>query len=421
MTCTLYGQVDIELSGTKEIEVVLEGELSAVQLKGRLNIALESMQNIYLGGIMNDPNLEAGLGLVLNLEACIETENDYVNIIAKGCCNEDDPIVVQVLSNSVPAIVNEGFIYNGKCYIFSSNGGTNPVTTILPEQYIYDPCNDPLCPECLTPTPTPTPTITPSVVYNIHRLASCCNNPTEFNYYASIPSNWLIGNTVIADDGQCYVIGAPSIGTINLTAVSYNPFGCEDCISANPCPSSTPTPSVTNTVTPTTTPSITVTPTLTPTPTSSVSYTNWGAKECCNDDLIIVQVLTNNQPTALTEGFIYNGECYLFSGPGGSNPVTTILPEDYNNDPCNNPSCPSCPSPTPTPSTTPPCTTCDQYSISNNDKNLTLQISYTDCDTGESVGVSVLPDTSIVRCSCDTPVRTGGTNNYVINNQGSCP
>jgi len=125
------------------------------------------------------------------------------------------------------------------------------------------------------------------------------------------------------------------------------------------CISPSPTPSITPTITntPSITPSITPTNTNTPTPSISVSTT----------------------PT--------------------NTPTTTM---------------------TPTPSTTPPCSTCEQYSISNNDRDLSLQITYTDCDTGNPVGVSVLPDTSIQRCSCDTPVRTGGSTNYVINNQGVC-
>ena len=53
--CQLYGEVNIELFGTNEIEVVLEGELGAIQLKGQIDIALNSMNNIYLGRYNDRP------------------------------------------------------------------------------------------------------------------------------------------------------------------------------------------------------------------------------------------------------------------------------------------------------------------------------------------------------------------------------
>jgi len=219
--------------------------------------------------------------------------------------------------------------------------------------------------------------------------------------------------------------------TVNAIELKEN--GCADCVS--------PTP----------------TPTLTPTPTSSVSYTNWGAKGCCEGvPLIIVQVLTNDQPTTSLEGFVYNGECYFFVGTGGSNPVTTILPEDYNNDPCNNPSCPSCPSPTPTPSPLPPPTVpvgvsatptptitptitvtpsitptpspsvydclvgCRKYGIYNYSAILTLTVEYTDCYTGVLETLVVKVNDSEIVCACGAPTRVSGSTNYDINDEGIC-
>jgi hypothetical protein len=85
----------------------------------------------------------------------------------------------------------------------------------------------------ITPTQTKTPTPTPSTVYNTHRVSSCCGAVGDF--FASIPSGWVIGNTFIATDGLCYSIGVQSIGTINVTPVTYQPFNCAACISANPC------------------------------------------------------------------------------------------------------------------------------------------------------------------------------------------
>lgn len=169
MTCTLYGQVDIELSGTKEIEVVLEGELSAVQLKGEIDIELDSNENIYLSSIINHPKLNAELGLVVNLDGCLTTESTYINAIAKPCCN-GDAITVQVLETNQPTVntilnnySGHGFIYNGECYQFTSVGGGGvPVDTVLPSDYFLSICTNSICPECTTPTPTITPTPTPT-------------------------------------------------------------------------------------------------------------------------------------------------------------------------------------------------------------------------------------------------------------------
>jgi hypothetical protein len=86
----------------------------------------------------------------------------------------------------------------------------------------------------ITPSITTTPTPTPSIVYNTHRVSSCCGEINDF--FASIPSNWVIGHTFIDDNGICYSIGVPSIGVINVTPVTYQPIDCTACISANPCP-----------------------------------------------------------------------------------------------------------------------------------------------------------------------------------------
>jgi len=48
MACKLYGQVNIELLGTKETEIVLEGNLSAESLKGQIDIYLDGAQKIFL-------------------------------------------------------------------------------------------------------------------------------------------------------------------------------------------------------------------------------------------------------------------------------------------------------------------------------------------------------------------------------------
>ena len=102
--------------------------------------------------------------------------------------------------------------------------------------------------------------------------------------------------------------------------------------------------------------------------------------------------------------------------PPSPTPSNTPLPSGY---------VPPTPAPPPTPTPTPStsslgCSTCNKYSISNLDKGISLNLTYTDCDTGLSRSLTVAPETSKVICSCDTPVRVSGSTNYVINNIGIC-
>ena len=101
--------------------------------------------------------------------------------------------------------------------------------------------------------------------------------------------------------------------------------------------------------------------------------------------------------------------------PPTPTPSNTPLPSGYVP-----PAAPT-PTPTPTPSTSSVgCPTCYRYSVSNLSRGTTLNITYTDCNTGLSRGLSVAPETSQVVCSCNTPVRVGGSTDYVINNIGIC-
>lgn len=73
-----------------------------------------------------------------------------------------------------------------------------------------------------------------------------------------------------------------------------------------------------------------------------------------------------------------------------------------------------------TPTTTSPCTNCDQYLIVNNDKGFSITVSYVNCNSGESQLLIVGADDSKPVCSCTTPTRVGGSQDYTISNQGTC-
>jgi len=73
-----------------------------------------------------------------------------------------------------------------------------------------------------------------------------------------------------------------------------------------------------------------------------------------------------------------------------------------------------------TPTQTTICTTCDEYLIENDDAVLFLSVSYVRCEDGSTQSAGVAAKGSTTVCSCSTPVRTGGSTNYTITNQGDC-
>ena len=219
MICTLFGQVNIELFGTEEVDVILEGSLDFVQLKGQINWELNGSQNLYPSAILNDPNLEAELGLILELEGCLFTE-------------KPDP-------------------------------SATPTKTP-------------------TPTITRTPTMTPTRADFIpRRLVRCCTDgsisamlPPEIVQGDII--EFEFGNLL-----RCWTVGPPTIPNpnyVNEYVIYDDCLECAACIGeiddyCNPsdpgynCGTATPTPTPTLTPTPTITKTPTVTPSFTPTPT----------------------------------------------------------------------------------------------------------------------------------------------------------
>ena len=81
---------------------------------------------------------------------------------------------------------------------------------------------------------------------------------------------------------------------------------------------------------------------------------------------------------------------------------------------------------TPTPTVTPSPSVynclvgCRSYGIYNYSGIFNLDVDYTDCYTGVLTSINVKTNDSAVVCACGTPVRTGGSNNYAINDEGIC-
>lgn len=338
MSCKLFGQVDIELLGTKETEVVLEGTLTAirnayVELEGLIDIEQQGIQNIYLEGDLNNPYLEGMLEPILELEACLTYVQTTTYI--SGCTTGS---VYRLYSGDISDFVS-----------LEIGSGVYQITI----------------------------------------------------------NNYLGGATL---DDKCF-IPIPPIDYDTVYADSYEFTQYTDCKVCNG--HITPTPSVTPTITPSNT------PTLTPTPTGSAQLNYFFATKCCEPGTAVVSV--SSGATLLETYATDDNYCYQLLSATSDTPTVNAI---YIIDGCGDCMCPSAtltPTPTITPTTTPACSTCDEYNITNSDIKTSLSIIYNNCITGQNVGATVNPNSSIQICSCTLPYRTAGSTSYTITNNGDCP
>lgn len=326
--CSLYGQIDIYLSGN--IELVLEGGLEGPQLKGQIDIELQGMVDIYLQGLMNDPLLNAELEYTVGLEAC----------------------VVQAEPSATPT---------------------------------------------LTPTPTPTP-------------SQPCPNCDQYLAVNNDTVNILTVRYVSCDDYNTYTFtvnpddSKPICSCSEPTPGRDNVSTDYEFINQGTCGIS-PTPSNT--------------PTNTPTPTGSAQLNYYFATKCCEPGTAVVSV--SSGATLLETYATDDNYCYQLLSVTSDTPTVNAI---YIIDGCDDCMCPSAtltPTPTITPTTTPACLTCDQYNITNSDTKISLNIIYNNCITGQNVGATVIPNSSIQVCSCTLPYRTAGSTSFTITNNGDCP
>lgn len=337
MACKLFGQVDIELLGTKETEVVLEGTLTAVRnafvdLKGQIDFELNGTQNIFLEGILNDPYLEGMTEPIVELEACLTYIQTTTYI--SGCTT--------------------GSVYR----LYSSD------------------------------------------------ISDYVSLEIGSGVYQITINNYIGGSTL---DDKCFIpVNATDYNTVFAESFTFEQF--EDCIECNGGTTPTPTPTVTPTITLTTTP--------TPTPSTSEQLNYFFATRCCESGTAVVSVSSG---ATLFETYATDDNyCYQLLSTTSDTPTVNAI---YIIGGCEDCVCPSI-TPTPTlsitPTMTPACATCDEYSITNSDIKTSLNIIYTNCITGQSTGIVVGPSTSTQICSCTLPYRTAGSTNYSITNNGDC-
>lgn len=242
--CSLYGQIDIYLSGN--IELVLEGQLEGPQLEGQIDIELQGMVDIYLQGLMNDPLLNGELELTLDLEGCFDGEQPITYSVHRttNCCGGDTHYV------SIPSTyqVGDSFIgSDGVCYqIGSLVAGTEPT---IEAEYLFEGGCD-VCTQqkpCLTPTPTPSPSTQCSSCLQYQIFNNSGSQHLTISYidcYDSTTNQEFIGTKQTKDLCACEGTIQRVTGSEDFTVTPQGACGI------SPSPSSTPTATPTPTVTP---------------------------------------------------------------------------------------------------------------------------------------------------------------------------
>jgi hypothetical protein len=233
-----------------------------------------------------------------------------------------------------------------------------------------------------------------------------------------------------------------SLMSPGLFTSTYTVGGC--CVAATPTPTPTvtptntktptitPTPTNTNSGTPTTTPTLTKTPTVTPTvtPTNtetptvtpSITPTNTNTpsitptdypfniytfRDCCDVTNIfrfntISSTLTVGQTFYISNSVDFTGcaEVIPYESIGDNySGVGVVFTEQSS---CDDGYCPTCPTPTPTPSGPVVDCTCLEYLVYNSN-SLDVYVDHIDC-YGQFRESLILPDTTVSLCACETSV-----------------
>jgi hypothetical protein len=285
MTCTLFGQVDIYLSGS--LEIVLEGEVGPVELDGLIDIKKRGTQNIYLEGILNDPNLEGTLETIVNLEGCLIVDKDPPLVTPTASPAPDAPIecddnVIANESGSAKLFKFEVELGSGTGFygIDWFMGG------YIPDRFVVFWDGN---------TVIDTGWVGPTNAYQVPTGTFNYNVFDTYTYtapYINFGSSSGTQSVTITSSDINLGVGTSGLETFNKTASS--PTTMEVWVYSHPTnngtvwqlqPNCAPGISATPSVTPTLTPTMSITPTVTPTvtPSSSVAWDYFSSPTlCCN-------------------------------------------------------------------------------------------------------------------------------------------
>jgi hypothetical protein len=262
-----------------------------------------------------------------------------------------------------------------------------PTPTITPtntETPTVTPTVTPTESETPTPTITPTNTETPSV----------SQTPTNTQTPTGTPSVSPTSTPTVTPTNTQTPTGTPSVSPTST-------------VTPTPTITSTPTVTPTNTQTPTVTPTNTQTPTVTPsiTPTD-YAFNIYTFKDCCDETNIfrfntISSTLIVGQTFYITStGFTGCAEVIPYE-PIGENysGVGVVFTEQSS---CDDGFCPTCPTPTPTPSGPVVDCTCLEYLLYNSN-SIDVYVDHIDC-YGQFREFLVVADTTVSLCACENSV-----------------
>jgi hypothetical protein len=289
-----------------------------------------------------------------------------------------------------------GFTVNS----YTTSGCTCPVILILPAEPTPTP----------TITPTPTNTETPTVTPTESETPTPTITPTNTETPTVTPTESETPTPTVTPTNTETPTGTPSVSqtpTETSTPTNTETPTVTPTVTVTPTNTETPTVTPTNTETPTVTPTNTQTPTVTPsiTPTD-YAFNIYTFKDCCDvsnifrfntisSTLIVGQTfyISSTGFTGCAEVIPYEPIGENYSGVG------VVFTEQSS---CDDGYCPTCPTPTPTPSGPVVDCTCLEYLLYNSD-SIDVYVDHIDC-YGQFREFLVLADTTVSLCACENSV-----------------
>jgi hypothetical protein len=267
-----------------------------------------------------------------------------------------------------------------------------------------------------TPTVTPTVTVTPTNTETPTGTPSVSQTPTE----TSTPTNTQTPTVTPTVTSTPTNTQTPTVTpTVTSTPTNTQTPTVTPTVTVTPTNTETPTgtlsvtqtPTVTPTNTQTSTPTVTPTNTQTPTVTPSITPTDYAFniytfKDCCDvsnifrfntisSTLIVGQTfyISSTGFTGCAEVIPYEPIGENYSGVG------VVFTEQSS---CDDGYCPTCPTPTPTPSGPVVDCTCLEYLLFNSN-SLDVYVDHIDC-YGQFREFFILPNTTVSLCACENSV-----------------
>ena len=252
-----------------------------------------------------------------------------------------------------------------------------------------------------TNTETPTPTVTPTNTETPTLTPTPTNTETPTNTVTPTNTETPTSTVTPTNTNSGTPTQTPTLTKTPTVTPTVTP-------TLTKTPTSTPTVTPTNTETPTVTPSITPTNTNTPSVTpTDYAFNIYTFRDCCDVTNIfrfntISSTLTVGQTFYISSSVDFTGCAEVIPyEPIGENysGVGVVFTEQSS---CDDGYCPTCPTPTPTPSGPILDCTCLEYLLFNSN-SLDVYVDHIDC-YGQFREFLILPNTTVSLCACENSV-----------------